>query len=337
MLYFKPALLGGVGLDDKTLKEDRKSCMIFGPCGVGKKALYLNSLFLDRRFYIPVDNVRRAYKRVAMSRGAFTGKGIFGSIPYLVVEYDKGESVQCTFKHESHVDMMLAEIRQRFPHIPTMSEAAARKLEEARIAEEARYIKNLSATAKSSLEQLQRAKDFLEKRPDLTTRLAAASKARRVDQLTNPTHKWIALAIFSLALLASLYGAYSWFSGTGDYGIHITLIGLAVVFFFAGANVLPTARNNSRAILANLEKARADVAAYIADFPDFPLPARYAHPFTLARMIRSIREGRSETVQESYEDMKAVLKSLNSSVKVSQTEYDEIVVVKPMFLLENYE
>ena len=158
-----------------------------------------------------------------------------------------------------------------------------------------------------------------------------------MDQLTNPTHKWIALAIFSLALLASLYGAYSWFSGTGDYGMHVTLIGLAVVFFFAGANVLPTARNNSRAIAANLEKARADVAAYIADFPDFPLPARYAHPFTLARMIRSIREGRSETVQESYEDMKAVLKSLNSSVKVSQTEYDEIVVVKPMFLLENYE
>ena len=337
MLYFKPALLGGVGLADGELKEDRKSCLVFGPCGVGRKALYLNSLFLDRRFYVPVSNIQRAYKRVAMSKGAFTGKGIFGSIPYLVVEYGNGESVQCTFKHENHVDMMLAEIQRRFPHIKTMSEAAARRLAEARAAEEARYKKDLSPTAQASLDQLRQALAFLEKRPDLAARLAAASKARRVDQLTNPTHKWIALAIFCFALVASVYGAYTWLTGAGDYGIYVTLAGLAALFFFAGANVLPTARNNSRAIAAALDRARKDVADYIGEYPDFPLPARYAHPATLSRMIRSIREGRSETIPESYEDMKSVLRSLNSGVKVSQTEYDEVVAIKPMFLLENYE
>ena len=336
MLYFKPALLGGVGLDDKELKEDRKTCLVFGPCGVGRKALYLNSLFMDRRFYIPVSNIQRAYKRVAMSRGGFTGKGIFGSIPYLVVEYGNGESVQCTFKYEQHVDMMLAEIQQRFPRIKTMSEAAARRLAEARAAEEAKYKKNLSSTARDSLEKLRQAKAFLEERPDLAVRLAAASKARRVDQLTNPVHKWLALAVFCLALVASVYGVYSWLTDSGDYGLYVTLVGLAALFFFAGANVLPTARNNSRAIAASLDKARADVEAYIRDYPDFPLPARYAHPATLARMIRSIREGRSETVPEAYEDMKVVLRSLNSDVKVSQTEYDEVVVIKPMFLLEDY-
>ena len=337
MLYFKPARLGKVGLENRELKEDRKSCLIFGPCGVGRKALYLNSLFLDRRFYVPVSNIRRAYKRVAISKGGFTGKGIFGSIPYLVVEYGKDESVQCTFKHENHVDMMLAEIQGRFPHIKTMSETAARKLAEARAAEEARYKKDLSPEAQNTLEQLRHALTFLEKRPDLTTRLAAASKARRVDQLTNPMHKWLALAIFCLALIASVYGAYTWLSGAGDYGLYITLVGLAALFFFAGANVLPTARNNSRAIAASLEKARKDMADYISEYPDFPLPARYAHPATLSRMIRSVREGRSETIPEAYEDMKAVLRSLNSGVKVSQTEYDEVVAIKPMFLLENYE
>ena len=336
MLYFKPARLGGTALNDQELREDRKSCLVFGPCGVGAKALYLNSLFLDRRFYIPVSNIRRAYKRVAMSRGAFTGKGIFGSIPYLVVEYDKGESVQCTFKHERHVDMMIAEIQRRFPHIKTMSEAAAKRLAEAKAAEEARYRKDLSPKAQASLEELRRAKAYLEERPDLATRLAAASKARRVDQMTNPLQKWVALAIFCLALVASVYGVYIWSTGSGDYGLYITLAGLAALFFFAGANVLPTARNNRRAIIAALEKARGDVEEYISAYPDFPLPARYAHPATLSRMIRSIREGRSETVPESYEDMKAVLKSLNSSVRVSQTEYDEVVAIKPMFLLENY-
>lgn len=336
MLYFKPARLGSAGLNDRDLKEDRKSCLVFGPCGVGQKALYLNSIFMERRFYIPASNIQRAYKRVAMSKGGFTGKGIFGSIPYLVVEYDNGEHVQCTFKHESHVDMMLAEIQHRFPHIKTMSEAAARKLAEARAAEEARYVKHLSPTAEKSLNALRHAREFLEKRPDLTTRLAAASKARRVDQLTNPAHKWVALAIFCLALVASIYGAYTWLTGSGDYGMYVTLIGLAALFFFASAHVLPTVRNNSRAIAAALDKARADLETYLRDYPDFPLPARYAHPATLTRMIRSIREGRSETIPEAYEDMKAVLRSLNSGVKVSQTEYDEVVAIKPMFLLENY-
>lgn len=337
MLYFKPARLGNAGLDDKALKADRTACRNFGPCGVGEKALYLNSLFLDRRFYVPVSNVRRAYKRVALSKGGFTGKGIFGSIPYLVVEYGKGESVQCTFKHESHVDMMLAEIRLRFPHIRTISEAAARRLAEAQAAEEARYKKVLSPTAQASVDELRRALTFLEQRPDLTTRLAALSKARRVDSLTNPLHKWVALAIFCFALAASIYGASVWLSGAGDYGLYITLLGLAALFFFAGANVLPTVRSNSRALTVALDRARRELADYIADYPDFPVPARYAHPATLARMIRSLREGRSETVPEAYEDMKSVLRTLNSSVKVSQTEYDEVVAIKPMFLLENYE
>ena len=328
--------MGNVALEDDELKQDRISCLTFGPCGVGKKALYLNSFFLDRRFYVPVSNIRRAYKRVAISKGAFTGKGIFGSIPYLVVEYDKDESVQCTFKHEDHVDMMLAEIQRRFPHIKTMSEAAAKRLAEARAEEEARYKKDLSPVAQASLEKLRQASEFLEQRPDLTARLAAASKARRVDQLTNPTHKWIALAVFCLALIASVYGAYTWISGAGDYGLYVTLIGLAALFFFAGANVLPTARNNSRAIASALDRARKDMKDYLDAYPDFPLPARYAHPATLARMIRSLREGRSETIPEAYEDMKAVLRSLNSGVKVSQTEYDEVVTIKPMFLLEDY-
>ena len=79
MLYLKPRLLGSVGLDDALLKADKKACVRCGPCGVGEKALYLNSYWLDRRWYIPISNIQRAYKRVAMSKGGFTGKGMFGS------------------------------------------------------------------------------------------------------------------------------------------------------------------------------------------------------------------------------------------------------------------
>jgi len=337
MLYFKPALLGKIGLAADRLKADKKNCLLFGPCGVGAEALYLNSFFLDRRFYIPVSNIRRAYKRVALSKGAFTGKGIFGSIPYLVVEYGDGESIQCTFKYEHEVDGMIAEIQRRFPGIKTMSEAAAKKLAEARAAEEAKYRKNLTPRARATLEELLRARAYLEERPDLATRLAADSRARRVDQMTKPAHKWVALAIFSLAVLAAGYGLYSWWTGVGDYGEYVALAGIAVLFFFSGSRVLPTVRGNRKALTAALDRTRAEVAEYIGGYADFPLPARYAHPATLARMIRSVREGRAESVSEAYEDMKAVLRSMHSGVRVSQEEYDEIVAIKPMFLLENYE
>ena len=87
-MIFAPAHLGSVTLDNETLAADKKGCRRFGPCGVGEKALYLNSFFIDRHYYVALSSVRRVFKRVAMSKGGFTGKGAFGSIPYLVVEYD---------------------------------------------------------------------------------------------------------------------------------------------------------------------------------------------------------------------------------------------------------
>ncbi len=336
MFYFKPSLLGTKGLPDDELKADKTSCFLYGRCGVGQKALYLSSFFLDRRYYVPAAVVRRAYKRVAMSKGGFTGKGIFGTIPYLVVEYEGG-TIQCTFKREETVDLMIAEIGKRFPKIKTISEAAAKKLEIARAQEEARYKKHLSPAAKSALEELRRAKAYLEERPDLAVRLAHDSKALRVNRMTAPWQKWLAASIFGLAFAAALYGLWDWLAGSeADYGLYITLIGFAVMFSFSGAKVLPTARNNQAVLTRLLEGTRKELEDYIAQYPGFPLPARYAHPMTLARMIRSIREGRSETIPTAFADMKAVLKKLNASVQVSQTEYDEVTAVKPMFLLEDY-
>ena len=153
-MYLKPKCLSNASLEAETLRADKKSCKRYGPCGVGQKALYLNNIVLDRCYYIPLDSVQRVYKRVAMSKGGYTGKGIFGSIPYLVVEYGRGESVQCTFKHEHHVDMMLAEIQQRFPRIKTMSEAAARMVRDSVRAYVNKDLELARQVMEASLEQL---------------------------------------------------------------------------------------------------------------------------------------------------------------------------------------
>lgn len=67
-MFLKPQKLGNDGLSEEELLADRKNCKKIGPCGVGKKALYLNSFYIDRQYYIPVRSVSRVFKRVAMSK-----------------------------------------------------------------------------------------------------------------------------------------------------------------------------------------------------------------------------------------------------------------------------
>ena len=90
-MLMTPTALSASQLPREILQADGKACRRFGPCGVGQEALYLNSFWLERYYYVPFGAVRRVFKRIAMSRGGFTGKGAFGTIPYLVVEYDDGK------------------------------------------------------------------------------------------------------------------------------------------------------------------------------------------------------------------------------------------------------
>ena len=89
---------------------------------------------------------------------------------------------------------------------------------------------------------------------------------------------------------------------------------------------------------ARMGYSEADWAASRALLPeDFPVPARYAHPVVLQRMIRVLREGRAQSAEEALTVVKADLKALNADVQVSQEEYDEVVAIKPMFLVSDYE
>ena len=73
-MLFHPAQLGLAHLDKATLEADKKACKKIGPCGVGKKALYLNSFYIDRRYYLPYGSISRVFKRVAMSRSSATSR-----------------------------------------------------------------------------------------------------------------------------------------------------------------------------------------------------------------------------------------------------------------------
>lgn len=332
----RPQRLGKDTLPENELKEDKTSCHKFGPCGVGQKAIYLNSFYIDRQYYVPMKSVKRVFKRIAMSKGGFTGRGVFATLPYLVVEFDDGRQKQCNFKHEEDVDRILAYIEDNFPDIPLHSEAAEQKLrEKERNLEKKRLAGNISDTARNNISILDNAIKYLHKDSDLYLNLSQSAKKKRVYDRSNPAYKWVALAITIIGLGAFFYGVYSVITHAG-FGIYFLLFGLAAIFLFSGASVLPTSKNNKHYIEKQLVRSIDDMQRYIKTYPDFPVPAYYAHPVVLKRMQDILKDKRAETMSEALEVLKNDLKALNSSVVVEQEEYDEIVAIKPMFLVMDY-
>ncbi len=297
---FKPQRLGTVTIPDAELTTDKKNCKKIGPCGVGEKAIYLNSFYFDRRYYIPISSIERIFKRIAMSKGGFTGKGAFGTLSYLVVVYENGKEKQCNFKHEEDVDRLLAYIEERFPQIPLHS-----------------------------------TENYLKKQSDYYMDLSLSAKKKRTYDRSNPAYKWVALAVVILGIGAFLYGIYSLLTHAG-FGMYFLLFGLAAIFLFAGANVLPTSKNNKKYIENQLERSIQQMEAYIQKYPDFPVPAHYAHPVVLKRMQDIMKDGRAQTIPEALTVLKDDLKALNSNVTVEKEEYDEIVAIKSMFLVMDY-
>ena len=333
-MLFAPVRLGSTALSAEVLTADVKNCKHFGPCGVGEKALYLNGFLFDRHYYVALGDIRRVFKRVAMSKGGFTGNGVFGAIPYLVVEYGDGTQKQCTFKREDNVDDLLAYLAKVCPGLPLHSVQAEQRLARKAQEEAVRYLDVLTPEAQAAREKLEKARTFLAGYPKLTDRLSTAAKAKRVNDRSNPAYRWVALAIIVAGIAAVVYGIMALIRGE-NVGVYFALFGLAAIFFFSGAHVLPTAKNNKKAIAQEWERSISDVAALLPE--DFPVPARYAHPVVLQRMIRVLREGRAQSVGEALNVMKKDLKALNASVQVEQEEYDEVVAIKPMFLLWDYE
>lgn len=334
-MLFAPVLIGSTRLDAETLAADKKNCRKFGPCGVGDKALYLGGRYIDRGFYTTYGDIQRVFKRVAMSKGGFTGKGMFGSMAYLVVQFADGHEKQSYCKYENQVDELLAVIEREHPDIPTHSEEAERKLREAEEAERSRYLKELSPEAEAAVTELRAAQEKLKRRRDLTDALAFAAKQKRVIDGIGPTYRVAAVAILLLGLAAAGLGVYMLLNKQKNAEL-VAIFGFAAIFLASSARVLPTGRNNKRYAQEQWDKALANMRELLREEGDIPVPAQYAHPIVLERMIRVLREGRAMSVREAYEVMKADLKALNSGVTVTQKEYDEVVAVKPLFLLCSY-
>lgn len=327
--------LFGETIPERELQADKRSCRKIGPAGIGEKALFLGGFFLDRTKYIPVSEVKRVYKRIAMSKGGYTGRGLFASLSYLVVEYGNGETYACRFKYEPQLDLFLDEIGTRFPNIPLHSEKAEQRLRESEEAEQRRYQTKLSEKALSLLDDLCDAEAFLEQKPERYRMLTKTAKTKRMAGYTNPFYKHLQYLILSGAILLFLTGGYALYRAQG-FTIYVVLFGFSLILLFVSIRVKPTGVKNRADADREWEEAVRSMAAYLKERQSFPLPPQYAHPSALKRMRRIVREGRAESEAEALTLLKKELKALNSSVEVSQRDYDEVVAIKPMFLCMDY-
>lgn len=178
-MIWKPVKLGREALEREEMLRDRKSCRRFGPCGVGEKALYLSSFYIHCHYYLPYKGILRVYKRVAMSKGGFSHRGVFASIPYLVVVYDNGVEKQCTYKIEDQVDQLLSYLKEKRPEIKQMSPQGEIRAAEREQSRKKKPKPKLTQEAESLLDTLRRAEAVLEEHPELYRELSGAAREKR--------------------------------------------------------------------------------------------------------------------------------------------------------------
>ncbi|MCR5278003.1 MAG: ATPase P, partial [Lachnospiraceae bacterium] len=230
----------------------------------------------------------------------------------------------------------LKRIEADHPEIPTHSAEAEERLRKAEEEEKKKYLKELSPEAAETVSELQNARVYLAKQQESADRLAFTAKQKRTLDSISPTYRLVAILILVAGIGSALWGAYAWYNHILNESVYFVLFGFAAIFFAMASRVLPSGTRNRKYGEEEWEKALATQSEYIKGYKGFPIPAYYAHPIVFDRMIRAVMMGRCMDMTGALEIVKADLKALNPSVTVTQKEYDEVVVVKPLFALMEY-
>jgi hypothetical protein len=197
--------------------------------------------------------------------------------------------------------------------------------------EEEREKKVLSATADAAVRSLEADLAFLEEHPEIWERLRrTVREKRRIDHIP-ASFRAVMGTIALTGAAGAFWGLYSLFSGR-DYGLWGILFGAAFLFYAASSRILPLGADRPSAAGAAWTEAVRSARESLSSNEDFFLPAQYADPVVIRRMLRVLKSGRAGSREEALEAVKEDLRALNSSVSVSKEEYDEVAAVKPLFM-----
>lgn len=322
-------------LDPEEVRNDRKKCRKFDQCGLGSKCIYMGSTMHPRHYYIPYSAVTNVFKRVGASNP--DGKGFLAPVLFIVVRYDDGKEQECSFRYLQDADKMLDDLEQNHPEIPLLSPEGLRKKAE-REAAEARIQENdLSDTARRSQKILEDARWEVHKRPGVYEKLADMAKLKRHADLMKPWVKYAAVGMLAGGIVLLAAGFILMRSSARGPGVIIALLGVMLLFLAGNSKGLPNKINNRKRRDKEYQEALASMKNALKHYKDFPIPYCYAHPYTFDRMIRIIQEQRAETVEDALAVLKADLKSMDSSVALSGDDFKQVVTIKPLFTVQDYQ
>ena len=110
-MLFPPKSLTDRAFTKEELESDKKVRNKYEDCGLGKKALYVGTFGLGCRRYIPLGQVKRVYKRLAVSKGYFEQGKVYATISYLVIMFGKDSEKVVRFTNEDNLDALLNDIK----------------------------------------------------------------------------------------------------------------------------------------------------------------------------------------------------------------------------------
>lgn len=87
-------------LTRKELKQDMQLVALYGPCSLGRRALYMD----DQKQYVPFGQISRLFKSKDPE-------------PTLVVVYDREKEKVCRFESEAEIDKIMWKLHRQLPHI----------------------------------------------------------------------------------------------------------------------------------------------------------------------------------------------------------------------------
>ncbi len=322
-------------LDPDEVKADRKHCRKYDQCGLGNKAIYMGTAMHPRKLYVPYSAVTNVFKRVGVSNPS--GKGFLAPILFIVVRYDDGREQACSFRYLQDADKMLDDLEKNHPNIPLLSPEGVLKQKEREELEARIQANDLSETARHNKKVLEDARWEVHKRPAVYEKLAAMAKLKRHADLMKPWVKYAALGLLIGGAVCTLAGAAVMRMGSKSVGIVAALVGIMCVFLAINSKGLPSKLTDRKKRQREYEEALAEMQNSLKHIPDFPIPYCYAHPYTFDRMIRILQEQRTETIEGALSILKDDLRSMDSSVVLQKEDYRQVVTIKPLFTVQDYE
>lgn len=323
-------------LDSEVLKRDRKSITRYDLCGLGDRAIYMGTSFTPRKYYIPYSAVTHVFKRVAVSPGS--GRAFLTPVLYLVVRYDGGQEFQTAFKYLTDADRMLKDLEEKHPDIHLVSPDWEKKQREKQKEEERLKKTVLSAQARESKKELELAGRFLEKSPELSRELASSARRKRQSDNIASWARWTAILVTVLGLAAVIGGILLMMGGGNRLvGVLMSLLGLAAAFLMFNSHILPVGDASPKRRQQEYAEALSRMEKYIGREKHFPLPARYAHPVVCRRMVRILLQGRAKDTAGALDVLREDLRAADSSASLEREDYEEVVLIKPLFLVADYQ